>query len=109
MDMEYSEYKKIHNRLREFRIAAGFRPHYVARVLGFKDTSKLSRWENASCFPNLVNAFRLLGVYGGLVDQAFEELRRSARRDIMDRMSVVGPPTKRDLLQPNWSRPQNHA
>ena len=81
--MRYGEYKKIPNRLREKRLASGFRQQYVARVLGLKSTSKLSRWENGICLPNLVNAFKLSGLYGALVDQLFQDLRGAIKREIM--------------------------
>ncbi|MBI3365995.1 MAG: helix-turn-helix domain-containing protein [Ignavibacteriae bacterium] len=83
--MPNGEYKNLSNKLRTYRIECGYKREYVAKVLGFRDTTKISRWETGDCLPTLVNAFKLASLYGRLSDQLFEDLFLTIKRQIIKR------------------------
>ena len=80
--MEYDRYRSIPNSLKKYREAKGLSQSAVAKVLGFKDKTWISHWENGDALPNLVSAIRLSKLYqipidilfSGLVDTIREEL-----------------------------------
>ena len=80
--MEYDICKKIPNLLRKYRKANGYKQKDVAKILGIKSSSKISRWEKGECMPNLVNALRLSILFRVMVDSLFIDLLRQLRIDV---------------------------
>jgi len=74
--------KRIPNSLRKYRKAAGLKQKEVAKLLGLKNTSMLSRWERGVCLPKLPNIFKLALLYRTMVDALFMELRTSLKEEI---------------------------
>ena len=87
--MQYSEYKKIPNKLRKCRIAREIKPELAAEILGFKRTSKISSWETGASMPTLVNAFKLAGLYHVMVDELFFDLMHETRKEITAKAGEV--------------------
>jgi len=73
--------KNIPNCLRKHRKARGFKQKDVAKIIGIKDASIISRWENGVCLPNVVNAIRLAVIYHVMVDALFIDLRKAIEKD----------------------------
>jgi len=80
--MEYDVCKKIPNLLRKYRKANGYKQKDVARILGIKSSSKISRWEKGECIPTLVNALKISILLRVMVDSLFVDLLRQLREDI---------------------------
>ena len=80
--MDYSAYKNIPNRLKQCRRHRGLSQKELADLMGFKDTTWISRWENGDVLPNLVSAARLSvlldmpmnNLFDGLVERVREEM-----------------------------------
>lgn len=80
-DMNYPSYKNIPNRLKQCRKHRGLSQKELADLMGFKDTTWISRWENGDVLPNLVSAVRLSvlldipmnNLFDGLVKRVQEE------------------------------------
>ncbi len=83
--MEYKVYKRIPNLLRKYRKTNGYKQKDVAKILGIKSTSKISRWEKGECMPNVVNAFRISILYRVMVDSLFIDLLRQLREEVKKR------------------------
>lgn len=83
--MEYDACKKIPNLLRKYRKANGYKQKDVARILGIKSSSKISRWEKGECMPNLVNALKISILFRVMVDSLFIDLLRQLREDVHQR------------------------
>jgi transcriptional regulator with XRE-family HTH domain len=83
--MKKVELKKVPNNLRKYRKAIGLKQSDVAQILGLKNSGMISRWEKGGCLPNLINAFKLAGVYSVLADALFFPLIRLIKRKIMER------------------------
>lgn len=83
--MRHGEYKQVPNLLRKYRKANGFKQRDVARILGIKSSSKISRWENGLCVPTLVNAFKISILYRVMVDSLFIDLVRNLREEVKKR------------------------
>jgi len=77
--------KRIHNLLRKYRKASGFKQLEVAKLLGLKSSSRISRWEKGSCIPNIINAFKLSILYRTMVDGLFIDLLRDLREELKER------------------------
>ena len=87
--MRYEEYRSIPNNLRKLRLEYGYNQTQIARILGLKNTSKLSRWEHGARLPNLLNAFKLAGVYSVMVEALFKDLRDEVQSEVKARMAEV--------------------
>lgn len=62
------------NKLKKYRRIAGYSQKKVSNILGFADTSVLSRWECGSTLPNLLSVFKLSKLYGALPHELFDVL-----------------------------------
>ena len=80
--MEYGNYKQIPNLLRKYRKANGYKQKDIAKILGIKSSSKISRWEKGDCIPNLVNVFKISILYRVMVDSLFIDLLRQLRIEV---------------------------
>ena len=63
--------KNIPNSLRRFRRVRGMKQKEVARILGVKSASMISRWEKGITLPNTENAFKLAAIYRTMVDALY--------------------------------------
>jgi transcriptional regulator with XRE-family HTH domain len=53
----------IANRLRKYRKQMGYDQKLVARKLGLKCTSQISRWEEGKSMPSVINLLKLSIIY----------------------------------------------
>src|SRR5438105_4769025 len=65
--------------LRSYRRALRLKQQDVAKRIGLKDSSLVSRWETGFSLPDLENAFRLAAIYNTTVDSLFGSLRPSTQ------------------------------
>ncbi len=68
--------------LRKYRRVRRLRQQEVARLLGLKNSSRISRWEKGKCLPSLRNAIRLSIVYETMIDGLFRDLFAELREEI---------------------------
>jgi transcriptional regulator with XRE-family HTH domain len=88
-------YKSIPNCLRRCRRARGLKQKEVAKILGLKSTSMISRWEKGVCLPRPLTMFRLAILYRTMVDALFYDLRRALINELRKREEkVLGNGTK---------------
>jgi len=78
------KHKRIYNNLRKHRKTRGLRQLDVARILGLKAASVVSRWENGHCLPKLQNIFKLAILYRTMADGLFIDLRRLLQEEILE-------------------------
>ena len=69
--MKNVNYKSIPNCLRKYRKARGLNQRKVAKIMGLKSSSIISRWEKGICLPSSLNIFKLAVVYRTMVDALF--------------------------------------
>jgi transcriptional regulator with XRE-family HTH domain len=81
--------KNIPNCLKRYRKARGLRQRDVAKILGIKSASMLSRWEKGACLPNTLNVFRLAAIYHVMADALFIDLRKDIEGDMRKREEKV--------------------
>ena len=62
------------NKLKMFRRSSGYSQKKVARMLGLRDTSTISRWEHGIALPGIVQTFRLALIYHTEPHELFSEL-----------------------------------
>ncbi len=87
--MKDTKTKTIPNCLRRYRKARGLNQKEVAKILGLKSASAISRWENGLCIPSTMNLFRLASLYRTMVDALFIDLLRLLRSDLHKREERV--------------------
>ena len=75
--------KKFLNSLRKHRRARGLRQKDVARILGVRSATLISRWETGQCFPKLENLFKLAVLYRTMADTLFIDMRRLLKEEII--------------------------
>ena len=76
------EKKFIPNRLRKYRLMMGYKQKDIALLLGFKSSSKISRWEKGNCAPSLKNLFQLSILYKTLSDALFLDYLQEVREEL---------------------------
>jgi len=65
------------NNLHRYRKLNNLKQREVAKRMGLKDSSLISRWEQGFSLPDLENAFKLAVIYGVTVDALFINIRSS--------------------------------
>ena len=68
------EIGRFPNNLKSFRRRKGHSRKKVSRVLGYADTSTLSRWERGIALPSLFQAFQLATIYEVLPHDLYDEV-----------------------------------
>lgn len=68
------EIGRFPNRLKTLRRSCGYSRKRVARILGYADTSALSRWELGVALPGLLQTLQLAHLYQTLPHELFDEL-----------------------------------
>ena len=81
--MKRAEAETTLNSLRKYRKARGLKQKDVAKILGLKSASSISRWEKGLCLPKLTNIFKLAVLYRTMADGLFIDLRRLLQKEIM--------------------------
>ena len=79
----------IPNRLRRCRRSRGLSQKEVAEILGLKDASMISRWENGQGMPSMLNAFKLALVYRIWTDTLYTDLLASLKGEIQKREDAL--------------------
>jgi transcriptional regulator with XRE-family HTH domain len=87
--MKNVKHNTIPNCLRRHRKARGLKQKDVAKILGLKSSSMISRWENGLCLPSALNLFRLASLYRTMADALFIDLLRALRSDLHKREEKV--------------------
>jgi transcriptional regulator with XRE-family HTH domain len=82
-------YKAIPNCLRKYRRISRFKQKQVAKMLGFKTASRISRWEKGYCLPSVVNLLKLSILYRTMPDTLFLDLTRKLREVIREQGEKV--------------------
>jgi transcriptional regulator with XRE-family HTH domain len=77
--------RRVRNQLRKYRKARGLRQCDAARILGFVDGSRISKWESGACIPTPMNMFRLAALYRTLVDALYIDMLRDIREEVRQR------------------------
>ena len=80
---------KIPNYLKKYRRIRGLKQKDVAKILGIKSASIISRWEKGVCLPNTLNLFRLSILYRTMSDALFIDLMRDLRDDFRKREEKI--------------------
>ena len=77
--MKNVNHKSIPNCLRKYRKARGLNQRKVAKIMGLKSSSIISRWEKGICLPSSLNIFKLAVVYRTMVDALFIDQLRALK------------------------------
>ena len=75
------EISRFPNKLRSFRRTNGYSRKKVAKVLGYADTSVLSRWERGVALPGLLQTFKLARIYHTSPQILFNDLWNDLDKD----------------------------
>lgn len=84
-----SKNKCFSNKLRCLRRMRGLSQKDVAKVLGLKSTSMISRWEKGICLPETLNALKLAVLYRSAVDVIYTDLRESLIDELLIRETLL--------------------
>jgi transcriptional regulator with XRE-family HTH domain len=81
--------RKIPNSLRRFRRVRGMKQKEVARILGIKSASMISRWEKGATLPSTENAFKLAVIYRTMVDALYMDYLVRLKDELRKREEVL--------------------
>jgi transcriptional regulator with XRE-family HTH domain len=87
--MRVTNNRIISNQLRKYRKARGLSQCDAAHILGFADSSRISRWERGACLPTATNLFKLAAAYRTLVDALYIDVLREIREEVRNREQRV--------------------
>lgn len=82
--------RRTNNSLWSARRRMGFSQERVARALGLRKTSVVSRYENGKRYPSLVNALKLEIVYRMPVAFLFRDLYSELKDEVRGREEHIG-------------------
>jgi len=77
--------KRIPNQLVLIRKRMNLSQKRVARMIGLRDATVLSRYESGRALPPLKIALRLAVLYDATLSEMFRELSRRSRRQVLGR------------------------
>lgn len=63
----------------------GYSQKEVAKILGFKNSSNISRWESGEAMPSVKNLLMLSALYATLPAELYDELYQEVKNMIMKR------------------------
>lgn len=75
------------NALRRHRKVRGLSQREVARILGLKSPSMISRWETGVCIPDSLNLLRLAVLYRTMVEALFGDHLQLVRAELSEKES----------------------
>jgi len=75
--------KKIPNCLSKYRRQKGLSQKEVARILGFKKSSIISKWEKGICLPSTTSLLKLACLYGRQVEALFVDLYKKIKEEVV--------------------------
>ncbi len=75
--------KKYLNNLKKYRKKRGLKQQDVAQILGLKDPTNISRWENGVRIPDVINMFKLSILYNVSVDNLFPGVKASMKVELL--------------------------
>lgn len=81
--------RNIPNSLRRYRRVRGMKQKEVARILGIKSASMISRWEKGITLPSTENAFKLAAIYRTMVDALYMDYLVRLKDEIRKREEVL--------------------
>jgi len=61
------------NNLRKHRLLMGYKQNEVAKLLGLKSSSRISRWEKGLAMPSVENLIKLSALYATLMNELYFE------------------------------------
>ena len=76
------ENSRFPNRLKKYRRIFCLSQKQVARMLGLKNTSPLSRWEKGRAFPGIIHLFGLSRIYKTLPSELYIDLWLTISKEI---------------------------
>lgn len=81
--MEYEHYRGIPNAIKQYRKAKGLSQKQLATMMGFKDKTWISHWENGKAIPNLISAIKLSVFLGVPINELFHHLTNRVREEVV--------------------------
>lgn len=75
--------KYHHNRLRKYRRQSGYKQKHVAKALGMKSPSRISKWEKGSALPTFINILKMSILYRTRSDELYIELRKIVAEQLL--------------------------
>lgn len=76
---------RCYNNLRKHRKMMGYSLKEIGFLLNLKSTSRLSRWEHGTSFPNVRNLILLGIIYRSLTDQFYFDFKKKLESVIIKR------------------------
>lgn len=81
--------QQIPNRLKRYRKVRGLSQTEVAKILGLRNSSMISRWEKGLVLPNTMNLFKLALTYRIMVDALYMDLLVPLKEEIQKREDAL--------------------
>ena len=81
--MKKKELKKIPNCLPKYRRQKGLTQKEVAKILGFKTGSIISKWERGFSFPSTPSLLKLSALYGRQAEALFVDLYQKIKEEVL--------------------------
>jgi transcriptional regulator with XRE-family HTH domain len=76
---------RIPNNLKKYRGMSEYSQKEVAAILGFKSTSRMSRWEKGLSMPSVENLLKLSFLYSTLQAELYADLWKSVKDELHDK------------------------
>ncbi len=87
--MRNNNRQNIPNHLRKLRKQRGLKQNEVAKILGLKSTSMISRWEAGLCLPETQNLFRLAIIYRTSSEGLFHIFMRRLQAKLAEKVEKI--------------------
>ena len=75
--------RRVANRLKRYRRVRGLSQKDVARIMGFKNSNRISRWEEGLAMPSARNVFKLAQIYRTMADALYMDLLPELKEEVL--------------------------
>ena len=77
--------RHIPNRLRKHRRLMSYKQKDVAKLLGHKNTNRISRWEMGLALPSVINLIKLSIIYRTLPSELYFDVLLDLREEVLEK------------------------
>ena len=80
--MAKKKFIRYKNSLKKYRLLMGYKQKEVAKLLGLKSASRISRWEKGLAMPSVENLIKLSALYSTLMNELYWEMYKEIKKGI---------------------------
>ena len=80
---------RVANYLKRYRKVRGLSQKDVARIMGLRNSNRISRWEKGLAMPSAQNVFKLALIYRTMADALYMDILPALKEEVRAKESAL--------------------